>query len=195
MAGKTGTSDESNDAWFVGFTNEVTVAVWVGYDNAAGKRRTLGGGATGGSIAVPIFEPIIQAVWANNSPKTALAPPSPEAKRQLVVQGGRCRAGRAGQRDGAPEGPVECFRIDRTGQIIDTQYQLVSREETYAERDQGYYASNPFGFIQQFMRPQYYYEQRRDSGNNYYYNNGRGYVPVPRESGAAACAVLRSEPA
>ena len=35
VAGKTGTSDEENDAWFVGFTNDVTVAVWLGYDNAA----------------------------------------------------------------------------------------------------------------------------------------------------------------
>ena len=86
VAGKTGTSDEENDAWFVGFTNDVTVAVWLGYDNANGKRRTLGGGATGGGVAVPIFEPIIQAVWANVAPKTALAPPSPEAKRQLTLQ-------------------------------------------------------------------------------------------------------------
>ena len=51
------------------------MAVWVGYDNADGKRRTLGGGATGGGVAVPIFEPIIQAVWAHAAPKTALAPP------------------------------------------------------------------------------------------------------------------------
>src|SRR5262249_19123539 len=65
VAGKTGTSDNENDAWFVGFTNDVTVAVWIGYDNADGKRRTLGGGATGGGVAVPIFEPVIQAVWAN----------------------------------------------------------------------------------------------------------------------------------
>ena len=42
VAGKTGTTDDENDAWFVGFTNDVTVAVWVGYDNADGKRRTLG---------------------------------------------------------------------------------------------------------------------------------------------------------
>src|SRR6516162_6631450 len=41
VAGKTGTSDDENDAWFVGFTNEVTVAIWIGYDNANGKRRTL----------------------------------------------------------------------------------------------------------------------------------------------------------
>jgi membrane carboxypeptidase/penicillin-binding protein len=81
VAGKTGTSDNGNDAWFVGFTNDVTVAVWIGYDNADGKRRTLGGSATGGGVAVPIFEPVIQAVWANVAPRVALAPPSPEAKR------------------------------------------------------------------------------------------------------------------
>ena len=50
VAGKTGTSEEENDTWFVGFTNDITVAVWVGYDNADGKRRTLGGGAPGRAL-------------------------------------------------------------------------------------------------------------------------------------------------
>ena len=73
VAGKTGTSDDENDAWFVGFTNDVTVAVWIGYDNADGKRRTLGGGSTGGAVAVPIFDPIIHAVWTDVAAKTELA--------------------------------------------------------------------------------------------------------------------------
>jgi penicillin-binding protein 1A len=77
VAGKTGTSDEENDAWFVGFTNDVTVAVWIGYDNADGKRRTLGGGSTGGHVAVPIFEPVIQAVWAPLRRKPPLPPHRP----------------------------------------------------------------------------------------------------------------------
>ena len=56
VGGKTGTTDEENDAWFVGFTNNVTVAVWVGYDNAdMRQRRTLGGGRTGANVAIPIF--------------------------------------------------------------------------------------------------------------------------------------------
>ena len=38
LAGKTGTTDGENDAWFVGFTADVTIAVWVGYDNADGSR-------------------------------------------------------------------------------------------------------------------------------------------------------------
>src|ERR1700741_4194122 len=85
VAGKTGTTDDENDVWFVGFPNDVTVAVWVGYDNADGKRRTLGGGSTGGSVAVPIFEPIMQAVWAYHAPKTPLSPPSAEARKLLVM--------------------------------------------------------------------------------------------------------------
>ena len=51
VAGKTGTTEDENDGWFVGFTNDVTVAVWVGYDNADGKRRTLGTSADRGAAS------------------------------------------------------------------------------------------------------------------------------------------------
>src|SRR5215470_17571839 len=76
VGGKTGTSDNENDAWFVGFTNDVTVAVWVGYDNAEGKRRTLGPGQTGAKVALPIFTSIAEGVWSSYAPKTVLNPPS-----------------------------------------------------------------------------------------------------------------------
>src|SRR6516225_3463843 len=171
VAGKTGTSDEENDAWFVGFTNDVTVAVWIGYDNADGKRRTLGGGATGGHIAVPIFEPVIQAVWSNVAPKTALAPPSPEAKRHLACKSIDLESGDMQSAGGRVI--TECFRIDRSGHIEDTQYQLVGREDAYAARG-GYYsvAPGPFGYgISPEQRPTYYY----------YDNNGR-YLPAPRDA-------------
>src|SRR5215469_2946015 len=132
VAGKTGTSDEENDAWFVGFTNDVTVAVWIGYDNADGKRRTLGGGATGGHVAVPIFEPVIQAVWSNVAPKTALAPPSPEAKRHLACKSVDLETGEA--QSGRAKAFSECFRVDRKGKIIDTEHRLIS-QEAHAKRD------------------------------------------------------------
>jgi penicillin-binding protein 1A len=134
VAGKTGTSDDENDAWFVGFTNDVTVAVWIGYDNADGKRRTLGGGSTGGHVAVPIFQPVIQAVWAHGAPKAALAPPSPEAKSHLA-----CKSSANVEFGEAPTGRgkafSECFRVDRKGKIIDTQYRLTSQEERHAKQD------------------------------------------------------------
>jgi membrane carboxypeptidase/penicillin-binding protein len=122
VAGKTGTSDEENDAWFVGFSNDVTVAVWIGYDNAGNKRRTLGGGATGGGVAVPIFEPVMRAVWNDFAPRTALAPPSPEAKRQLS-----CKA--------ADRTSSECLRTDDNGKVIDTINVLASAQQSSPETD------------------------------------------------------------
>jgi membrane carboxypeptidase/penicillin-binding protein len=114
----------------MGFTNDVTVAVWLGYDNAGGKRRTLGSGSTGGAVAVPVFEPIIQAAWSNNAaPKRALAPPSSQAKLQLSCTAASDAGPREGhKRRGGASAITECFRVDRTGRIADTKYRLVSRE-------------------------------------------------------------------
>ena len=85
VAGRTGTTEDAVDGWFIGFTNDVTIAVWVGYDNGNGKRRSLGTNATGARVALPIFEPILQAVWAEGiAPKALLNGPSLEAKRYLV---------------------------------------------------------------------------------------------------------------
>jgi membrane carboxypeptidase/penicillin-binding protein len=136
VAGKTGTSDNENDAWFIGFTNEVTVGVWVGYDNAAGKRRTLGGGQTGAKVAIPIFEPIM---WANYAPRTALSGPSPLAGRQIAAVPIDLHSGDMIHGRGAG-GFTEYMRKDASGQLNDTQYEYVSREETYSLR--GY---QPYG--------------------------------------------------
>jgi penicillin-binding protein 1A len=141
VAGKTGTTDGENDAWFVGFTNDVTVAVWMGYDNADGKRRTLGGGVTGGSVAVPIFEPIIQAVWARYAPRTALAPPSPEARRNLVAR----NTERGGEEAGAGGRIVEYLRKDASGRVVDSQYRLVSQSEIATGYETGVGAFEPWG--------------------------------------------------
>ncbi len=50
VAGKTGTTNDVLDAWFVGFTPDIVVAVWVGFD----KPRTLGPAEQGGTTAAPI---------------------------------------------------------------------------------------------------------------------------------------------
>ncbi|UCD81715.1 MAG: hypothetical protein JSW26_09915, partial [Desulfobacterales bacterium] len=54
-AGKTGTTDDYRDAWFTGFTPNLSVAVWVGFDRGMGMRDKQGQGITGGRGAAPIW--------------------------------------------------------------------------------------------------------------------------------------------
>ena len=51
IAGKTGTSQDYNDAWFAGFTPDLVTIVWVGFDNP----QTLGDEQTGAAVAAPIW--------------------------------------------------------------------------------------------------------------------------------------------
>ena len=51
IAGKTGTTNDEKDVWFVGYTPDVITAVWVGYD----QPRSLGRSSTGGAIALPLW--------------------------------------------------------------------------------------------------------------------------------------------
>ncbi|MEQ1940510.1 penicillin-binding protein 1A [Mesorhizobium sp. CN5-321] len=52
IAGKTGTTNDEKDAWFIGFTPNIVVGLYMGYD----QPRGLGHGATGGGLAAPIFK-------------------------------------------------------------------------------------------------------------------------------------------
>ncbi len=52
IAGKTGTTDENTDAWFVGYTPNLSTAVWIGYPDS---RTTLGSSAFGGTYSAPIW--------------------------------------------------------------------------------------------------------------------------------------------
>jgi len=51
VAGKTGTTNDATDAWFVGYTPEVVAAVWVGFD----QPRAITAAATGGRVAAPVW--------------------------------------------------------------------------------------------------------------------------------------------
>jgi membrane carboxypeptidase/penicillin-binding protein len=170
LAGKTGTSEDENDAWFVGFTNDVTVAVWVGYDNANG-RRTLGGGSTGGHVAVPIFRPIVEASWKYVARQAILAPPSTEAKRQLVMLPIDLRSGsRVAQ--GLPQAGqgtiTEAFRTDGRGRLDDTQYRIVSELDAQLRIEGDQYGE------QQYPGSTYGDRQNPDGYYYRYYGGPRG---------------------
>ena len=55
LAGKTGTTNNNYDAWFIGFTSDLVVGVYIGYDNP----KTLGRYETGSKAALPIFKNFI----------------------------------------------------------------------------------------------------------------------------------------
>ncbi len=68
--GKTGTTNDSLDAWFVGYQSELVAAVWVGYD----QPRKLGVRETGGGLALPIWIDFMQFAL-RNTPIAPLEPP------------------------------------------------------------------------------------------------------------------------
>ncbi len=56
VAGKTGTTNDMKDAWFVGYVPQLVAGVWVGYD----QERSLGAGGSGGQAAAPIWTDFMQ---------------------------------------------------------------------------------------------------------------------------------------
>jgi penicillin-binding protein 1A len=60
-AGKTGTTQDYTDAWFVGFTPQITAGVWVGFDD---KQNSLGKKETGARAALPIWTGFMQSALA-----------------------------------------------------------------------------------------------------------------------------------
>jgi penicillin-binding protein 1A len=70
IAGKTGTTNDQKDAWFIGFSPDLVVGVYIGYD----KPRNLGRTATGGHLAAPIARDFMKIALADK-PATPFSPP------------------------------------------------------------------------------------------------------------------------
>ncbi|MBB4264767.1 penicillin-binding protein 1A [Roseospira visakhapatnamensis] len=71
LAGKTGTSNDSFDTWFVGFSPDLAVGVFVGFD----EPRTLGGREAGSTAAAPIFRDFMLAALADTPARPFPVPP------------------------------------------------------------------------------------------------------------------------
>ena len=78
LAGKTGTTNDSMDAWFAGYQPNLAAVVWIGYDNP----RKLGDRETGGGLALPVWIEYMAHALRN------LPPQVPEVPDGLVQQGG-----------------------------------------------------------------------------------------------------------
>jgi penicillin-binding protein 1A len=64
VAGKTGTTNDEKDVWFIGYTPELTVGVYMGFD----KPKHLARGATGGHVAAPIVKEFMKVALADRPP-------------------------------------------------------------------------------------------------------------------------------
>ena len=83
VAGKTGTTNDYTDAWFIGFTPSTTCGVWMGFD----EKKNLGDNETGGHAALPIWIDFMRAVVADPAHKNeAFLPVASEKKKPPMVK-------------------------------------------------------------------------------------------------------------
>jgi penicillin-binding protein 1A len=103
--GKTGTSSDYNDAWYIGFTPEILTGVWVGYD----QLRSLGTGETGGEAALPIWLDYMQAATKDLPGGGKFEPPKGVVKVKIDRASGKLAY--AGE---DPQNIVETWFIEGT---------------------------------------------------------------------------------
>ena len=98
VAGKTGTTSDMKDAWFVGYVPQLVTGVWVGYD----QERSLGSGGSGGQAAAPIWTEFMQRALASLPVKNFVTPSN--VTFALIDP----RTGHLA-REGSPGAVQECF--------------------------------------------------------------------------------------
>ncbi|GAB4525836.1 MAG: penicillin-binding protein 1A [Haliangiales bacterium] len=81
VAGKTGTTNDNTDAWFVGFSARVVAAVWLGYDDPS---RTLGPRQDGSHAALPLWIKLVAAAEADR-PRGPIPGPPPSALESWTI--------------------------------------------------------------------------------------------------------------
>ena len=111
LAGKTGTTNDSYDAWFMGFSSNLTVGVYVGFD----QPRTLGAREAGSSAAAPIFRAFMEKAWDLKPGAPFKAPPGLEFTRVSRTTG---LPPERGEEDVVLEGFVPGTRPTEPGPVI-----------------------------------------------------------------------------
>ena len=101
LGAKSGTSNDSNDAWFIGFSPDLVAGVWVGFDTP----QTLGPNDTGGVVSAPIFRDFLKEALKDtpNMPFRV-----PDSVRLVRVNAATGRPAKAGDTNVI----MEAFRLD-----------------------------------------------------------------------------------
>jgi len=120
LGGKTGTTNEHRDAWFMGFNAHVVTASWVGFDDFS----SLGEGEFGAKAALPMWMDFMRAALGDSSPQIAEQPPGITTARINPRSGMLAGAG-----DSAAI--MEVFRVEDLGKLGTA----VSSSASSAEQD------------------------------------------------------------
>ena len=91
IAGKTGTTNDEKDAWFIGYTPDLVVGVFIGYDTP----KPMGKGMTGGHVAAPIFGNFMKMALADKKAVPFRIPPGIKLVRVSLRTGLRAAGRRA----------------------------------------------------------------------------------------------------
>ncbi len=95
-AGKTGTTNEAKDAWFVGYTTDLLCAVWTGFDD---PKPMLGGEGAGATIALPAWLEFMKVAEEHKPPLDFTVPPGITTVRIDPTTGLRAREGQVDAMD------------------------------------------------------------------------------------------------
>jgi penicillin-binding protein 1A len=137
IAGKTGTTQDFRDGWFIGFSPQVVTGVWVGYDD----QRSMGRGETGANTALPVWIRYMNQILKDYPVEDFVAPPGVtyvqvDPKTGKPLSGGRgtreafISGTEPGNRDSEPENDPDEPKSPRKGSIkIDQVDDDVLRED------------------------------------------------------------------
>ena len=92
LAGKTGTTNDFTDAWFIGFSPGITCGVWIGYD----EKKPLGSGETGGQTALPVWIDFMRVALADPAHRNEAFPSTNEGNRKSAQKKVATLSGHAG---------------------------------------------------------------------------------------------------
>lgn len=84
-AGKTGTTNDATDVWFVGYTPDLLAGVWLGFD----RPKRIMAGATGGSFAVPVWAEVVRTYYQNHDKPPAWPRPHTLVARRITPWNGK----------------------------------------------------------------------------------------------------------
>ena len=101
LGGKTGTTNDFTDAWFIGFSPSVTCGTWIGYDD----RQSLGEKETGARAALPMWMDFMKAAIANKPDETFPAEGAPKKVLDVPLNRGVAAAPKEAPEEEEPDAP------------------------------------------------------------------------------------------